>query len=125
MFKLRRIWMPKGVYIRSKLHCERIRLSKLGNTFGSFPKPKGKASPRWKGEKASKHHKHEHLTRTYGKPTICENKHCLGRSPIIEWANISGEYKRDISDYFRLCRSCHKRWDMGLITIKGISKPQR
>lgn len=28
-----------------------------------------------------------------------------------DWANISGEYKRDINDWLRLCRKCHVRFD--------------
>lgn len=30
-----------------------------------------------------------------------------------EWANISGEYKRDRSDWVMLCPSCHRKIDMG------------
>lgn len=26
---------------------------------------------------------------------------------VYDWANISGEYKKDLSDYRPLCRSCH------------------
>jgi len=37
-----------------------------------------------------------------------------------EWANISGEYKRDVSDYIQLCPSCHRKFDMGKITLNQI-----
>lgn len=29
-----------------------------------------------------------------------------------EWANISGEYKRELSDYESLCVSCHRIKDL-------------
>ena len=33
------------------------------------------------------------------------------------WANISGEYKRDLTDYKRLCVSCHRYFDSYKDTI--------
>ena len=30
---------------------------------------------------------------------------------MYEWANISGEYKRNRNDFLRLCRTCHRRFD--------------
>lgn len=29
----------------------------------------------------------------------------------FEWANKSGDYKRDLSDWLRLCISCHRKYD--------------
>lgn len=29
----------------------------------------------------------------------------------MHWANISGKYLRDITDWVRLCVSCHKYFD--------------
>lgn len=55
----------------------------------------------------------------------CEQKGCsypkivnAGRTIIdkpsrYEWANISGEYKRERSDWVMLCPSCHRKIDMG------------
>lgn len=71
----------------------------------------GPLSSRWKGEAASYSAKHSWLSRNYGKATFCENdiKH---ESSRFEWANISGEYRRDRSDYKRVCRACHAKMDM-------------
>lgn len=33
------------------------------------------------------------------------------------WANISRSYKRDLSDWVRLCASCHKKSDLAKIII--------
>jgi len=36
----------------------------------------------------------------------------------MNWANLSGQYKRDISDWVELCAKCHKNFDMGKIIVK-------
>ena len=38
----------------------------------------------------------------------CE--HC-GSIQKLQWSNISGEYKRDLLDWQRLCCKCHKKYD--------------
>ncbi len=32
-------------------------------------------------------------------------------------ANKSREYRYDVSDYMELCRSCHRRYDLGLLIL--------
>lgn len=34
------------------------------------------------------------------------------RKNATEWANLSGEYHRDLNDYVELCCSCHRKRDM-------------
>lgn len=72
---------------------------------------KGERHPSWKGQDISYKHLHIWLRNTYGKPIYCE--HCKSTDPSkrYEWANISGEYKRDRDDYLRLCHSCHMKFD--------------
>lgn len=49
---------------------------------------------------------HAWVRRTLGTPSTCEN--CSVTSGItFDWANLSGEYLRDESDWARLCRRCH------------------
>lgn len=84
-----------------------------------FPKI-GKDNPCWKGEKATYSPKHIWLHRHYGKANKCENKNCTYKNPKrYEWANISGKYLRERSDYKMLCPSCHRREDWGDCCIKG------
>lgn len=56
---------------------------------------------------------HQWVYRGLGKPEKCE--HC-GTDGLkgykIHWANKSGEYKRDFSDWIRLCAKCHAQYDM-------------
>jgi len=55
---------------------------------------------------------HEWVYAKLGRPMECEN--CGSREEsIYDWANISGEYKKDLSDWARLCRSCHRYFDAG------------
>lgn len=55
---------------------------------------------------------HAWVKKQLGKPDTCEQ---CGRSGLygiaIHWANISGEYKQDASDWARLCAVCHGRFD--------------
>lgn len=39
-----------------------------------------------------------------------------------EWSNISGEYKRELSDYRSLCASCHRLLDRGGLCQKRLHK---
>lgn len=70
--------------------------------------PEGELAHRWKGEDAGYSAKHMYV-RKYGvKPDVCS--HCK-ESIDLEWANISGEYFRDLSDWIALCKKCHKAFD--------------
>jgi len=51
---------------------------------------------------------HKWLTRHFPKKGICEE--CLKESKT-QYANITGKYLRDRSDYRELCYSCHTRID--------------
>lgn len=70
-------------------------------------------NPAWKGDTVSYSGIHRWIKRHFGKPSRCE--HCSGKnnSKRYEWANISGEYQRDRSDWFELCATCHKHFDYG------------
>ncbi len=51
---------------------------------------------------------HKWIVRTLGQPckcVECGKDGLTGRQ--IHWANISGEYKKDINDWIRLCVRCH------------------
>lgn len=66
----------------------------------------------WKGKNASYRTKHRWMVNHYGQPTTCE--HCQTGNLTghqIHWANISGEYRRDRTDWLRLCSKCHGLFD--------------
>jgi len=73
-------------------------------------RPKGENSWAWKGNKAGKEALHNWVQKHLGKPKKCE--HCgTTKAIFFDWANKSGEYKRDLSDWIRLCRYCHSQFD--------------
>ncbi len=72
----------------------------------------------WKGNEVGYHALHSWVQRRLGKPDTCE---FCGTSGLtgheINWANKSGEYKRDLTDWLRLCVSCHMNYDGTAYTI--------
>jgi len=60
---------------------------------------------------------HNWVRSKLGNPKICLE--CgTNISLLYDWANISGEYLKDIKDWKRLCRKCHKKFDYDTI-VKG------
>jgi hypothetical protein len=71
---------------------------------------KGENSYAWKGQNVSYDGLHKWISRELGTPSKCE--FCGDTSDRrYEWANKSREYKRDLSDWIRLCRPCHADYD--------------
>ena len=71
---------------------------------------KGEKHFNWHGNNIKYRTLHAWVARWRGKPSICEM--CGTTSDKrFEWANKSGEYKRDLSDWLRLCNKCHKKYD--------------
>lgn len=62
----------------------------------------------WKGDNASYSAKHKWVCSKYEKSRTCDECGCDGK---IEWANISGEYKRERDDWRNLCKACHFEYD--------------
>lgn len=59
---------------------------------------------------------HYWVEKVMGRPAECSS--CDKTTGTFEWSNISGEYKREKSDWRRLCPSCHRRIDInGAIDI--------
>ena len=76
---------------------QKMRLMKLGNK-----------NPMWKGDNVGYGKLHEWIRRYKPKSEFCEI--CKKNVPY-DLANISGKYKRDVSDYKWICRSCHMKED--------------
>lgn len=67
-------------------------------------------NPKWRGDKVSYAALHQWVVRKLGRPKKCE--HCgVEDRKWYHWANKSGEYKRDLSDWIRLCVPCHRIFD--------------
>jgi hypothetical protein len=100
----------------SKETRDKLRQANLGKKQSESTKIKkaravsGNKNGGWKGEDVGYIALHKWIARHRGKPSFCES--CkTSESKGFEWANISGEYKRDLDDYERLCLSCHRKKD--------------
>lgn len=101
----------RGKYVRTP----EIR-AKIASTLkakGCKPPPHsmfGENNPAWKGDSAGYVPKHAWINRHGGKPKNCS--HCgTTKAKKFEWANVSGNYKRDLNDWIRLCTKCHHKMD--------------
>lgn len=74
----------------------------------------------WKGERASYGAFHRRLDATKGRPKKCEECQTTDPSKHYDWANLTGRYD-DPSDYRRMCRSCHRKYDKGSLNFKGAT----
>jgi hypothetical protein len=87
---------------------------KTRNKLGQFIKGSflGKDNYNW-NENAGYHGVHFWVYRTLGKPKKCLE---CGVTERLQWANISGKYKREIDDWKSLCVVCHRKFD-GLVKL--------
>jgi hypothetical protein len=86
------------------------RLGKKGQTAWNkdkrFPEIQGERNPNWKGDGVSYRNLHRWVVRYLGKASYCsKNKEHIAN--YYHWANISGEYKRELTDWRPLCPSCN------------------
>lgn len=70
-------------------------------------------SSKWLSNKPGYQYPHHWMYRNYGKANRCElaDKTCSGKSKRYHWSNITGEYKKERSDWRQLCASCHMKVD--------------
>ena len=78
----------------------------------------GKKHYAWKGDKVGIKALHQWVKRKRGHTKNCEFCGAYVENPYkIHWANKSGEYKRDVEDWLRLCVPCHKNYDLKRLGI--------
>jgi hypothetical protein len=66
---------------------------------------------KWKGTIKEYKSLHHWIGKYLGKPNICNNCKRIETGKRIHWANKSGKYIRDSSDWIRLCAKCHYKFD--------------
>lgn len=72
---------------------------------GTRERPTNEKHPGWKGSSASYSAIHWWVRRNKPKPPACED--CGKATNVLDAANISGEYRRDVNDFKYICRKCH------------------
>ena len=110
-------WFQKGH--KSFLTPDSIRkigIASLGRKHSELAKHKiseanqNEKHPQWKGDRVGYLALHQWIARKLGNPKKCE--HCeTTTAKRYDWANVSGDYKRDLTDWIRLCRKCHIQYD--------------
>ena len=76
----------------------------------------GSKNGMWKGDSVGLDSLHEWVKNRFPKPTLCSD--CLV-DPPKDLANISQEYKRDLTDWEWLCRRCHMVKDGRLLKLRS------
>ena len=69
---------------------------------------RGPDHPDWKGDRVAYSTIHRWLSWVATKTGACS---VCGDERITQWANLSGEYRRDVRDFAEMCVPCHKRYD--------------
>ena len=102
-------WKPK---------LERVKTYGKGR---KRPEVTGSNNTEWRGDEVGYHGLHRWIWKHFGKPSQCD--HCGITTGKFEWANKTGEYKRNINDWLRLCTKCHGYYDSNKsgIGIRGSS----
>lgn len=115
--------IPWNRGIRHEFKCSicGVVFQKIGNRPAKycsrscfFKGYRGENNPNWLGDEVGYGGIHDWVEATLGKPRKCEE--CKSKSAKkYHWHNISHEYKRDTSDWIRLCAKCHvhkhKNWE--------------
>ena len=77
----------------------------------------GEKNPNWKGDNVSYRGLHLWVESKLGKPKHCAICQNTDERKVYHWANVSKTYKRDLSDWIRLCVSCHSLFDRGVVSL--------
>lgn len=78
----------------------------------------GKKNAGWKGDEAGLVCMHKRLYRAFGQPNKCDVCGATDESKSYDWANLTGNYG-DPTDFKRMCRSCHWKYDKKYHNFKG------
>lgn len=80
----------------------------------------GEKNHSWKGDRVGYEGLHKYIKKHLKKPERCTE--CNKETEKIDLANISGLYKRDLSDWEWLCRNCHMKKDGRLKRLNELNK---
>ena len=109
-----RIGLPSPM--KGKHHSKEAKrkLSKARRGQHNSPETEFKKNPNsFKAQNMKTYYSiHRWVRKNKGVPTICTMASTKDRcSPYFDWANINGEYEKDLDDYASVCRKHHFRYD--------------
>lgn len=98
-----------GVWRKGKKISEKHRI----NLCGPRPNIRNEGHHMWVGDKVGYGALHQWVYANLGAPMRCWKCGKIKKNNRqIHWSNRSGEYRREKSDWERLCVRCHKRRDL-------------
>lgn len=76
----------------------------------------GESNGQWRGDDVSYHALHMWVYKNKQRLGTCEKcgaqpEPYAGMEVGTDFANVSGEYRRDVDDWIELCRPCHSEFD--------------
>jgi hypothetical protein len=110
----------KNHFLYGKKMSKEWRENLSKSHLGHIPSNKGIKRPEisnenhfaWKGDKVGYFALHSWVRRKLGKAQKCEFCGKEKTTPKnVQWANKSGKYFRDLTDWIQLCVKCHKEYD--------------
>lgn len=81
---------------------------------------KGAGNPCWMGDLAAKTSIHCWVRGNFIDPKKCE--HCGCKNRKLDWSNKNHTYSRNRKDWQRLCRGCHRKYDIKVGLVKYPKK---
>ena len=97
---------------KTKEHIEAARKALLASEKYWASRPRGEKHAAWKGDKVGYCAVHDWVSRIIGRASYCEVCGITEEKRRCYLANLSGEYRRDISDWKKMCASCHRKHDL-------------
>jgi hypothetical protein len=97
---------------KSKEHIAAAHTAKMQSKKYWDGRPRGKSHHAWKGDMVGYCAVHDWVSARVGKADRCESCGSCEPSKKYNLANLSGEYRRDLSDWKKMCVSCHRKYDI-------------
>jgi hypothetical protein len=117
-------WKGKSFSEEHKKHLSENHADIKGNKSPMYGKSGmvEEKHPQWKGDKVGYYALHDWVKKKLGMPQKCEWCGISDLDIVYHWANKSGEYKRDVTDWLRLFPKCHRKHDLenGFGTIQRV-----
>lgn len=107
-----------GTAVKNNLKASGCKIRPIGNHD-----QRGDKNPCWRGEKAGYKALHGRVRAMFGKPSRCD---ICGTTVAkrFDWANLTGKYD-DPSDYKRMCKTCHCKYDETVKNFRHAPKSQK
>lgn len=91
---------------------------KSPNSYFKVRPPLNEENTNWKGDDVGYFGLHGWVRRKLGTPYECSHCHRKDlQKRQYHWANKSGQYLRNLTDWIRLCVKCHKAYDTGKLKL--------